>query len=117
MTKQDRHVCVVTFGLNETGILAAADKPLNAALCFSMKKNHHLIVLTKYQNLMAPHERILARWLTEEWDGEGTELPSWLLNKIWNKYPSNCLNDPSALARKLFLKIMENNRSEISLRE
>jgi len=103
--------CVTSFL-----ILAHVLSPLSGVLCSSMK-NHHLIVLTKYQNLMAPHERILARWLTEEWDGEGTELPSWLMNKIWNKYPSNCLNDPSALARKLFLKIMENNRGEISLRE
>ena len=93
-----------------------ATEPLSLMLCSSMK-SHLLIILTKYQNLMAPHEKILVRWLTEEWDGEGTELPSWLLNKIWNNYPSNCLNDPSALARKLFLKIMENNRGEISLRE
>ena len=77
MTKQDRHVCVVTFGLNETGILAAADKPLNAALCFSMKKNHHLIVLTKYHITVSSNR--LRREVNKEYFHLEGQYPTYML--------------------------------------
>jgi len=77
------------------------------------KKEEHL--LRNYQNLMQQHEKMAARWLTEEWDRESKEIPRWLKNKIWEPYPLKILNDPSSLARAICLKLLENHKYEISL--
>ncbi len=64
---------------------------------------------------MQPHEKMVARWLTEEWNGTDTEMPSWLRNRVWNDFPYKNLNDPNSLARLICLKLLENHKSEISL--
>jgi len=51
-----------------------------------MKENErHLLI--NYQNLMQPHERMVARWLTEEWNGTDKKMPRWLENKVWSEFP------------------------------
>ena len=76
-------------------------------------KESHL--LKNYQELMQPHEKIVARWLTEEWNQTDPEMPRWLKTRIWNNFPNRNLNDPNSLARIICLKLLENHKHEISL--
>lgn len=66
---------------------------------------------------MQPHEKMVARWLTEEWNGTDKEIPKWLKNKVWNEFPYRNINDPNSLARLICLNLLENHKHEISLRE
>lgn len=74
-------------------------------------------LLSHYQNLMLPHEKLVARWLTEEWDGENQEIPKWLKTKVWSKFLFRDLKSPNKLARAICLKLLEKHKSEISLSE
>ncbi len=76
-------------------------------------KEKHL--LTNYQHFMQPHEKMAARWLTEEWDRKSKEIPKWLRSKIWELCPRHILESPSNLARAICLKLLENHKHEISL--
>jgi len=76
-------------------------------------KEKHL--LTNYQCFMQQHEKMAARWLTEEWDGKSIKMPSWLFNRIWEPYPRHILENPSNLAREICLKLLKNHKHEISL--
>lgn len=77
------------------------------------KKHEHL--LANYQYLMDSHEKMLARWLTEEWDRETEAIPRWLLQKISLKYPHKKLDKPVSLARDICLNLLQNHKHEITL--
>ena len=64
---------------------------------------------------MQPHEKMLARWLTEEWDGINQDIPKWLRIRVWLKFPFKDLNKPNALARTICLRLLENHKNELSL--
>ncbi len=64
---------------------------------------------------MQTHEQMVARWLTEVWNGTDTEMPSWLKNRVWNDFPHKHINNPNALARLICIKLLENHKNEISL--
>ncbi len=76
-------------------------------------KEKHL--LANYQHFMQQHEKMAARWLTEEWDGKSKEIPKWLRNKVWEPYPQHIIKNPSNLAREICLKLLEKHNHEISL--
>ncbi len=65
---------------------------------------------------MKPHERMVARWLTEEWDQEATKMPRWLLHRVWHDFSYKKLEKPSALIREICINLLHNHRNEISLR-
>ncbi len=72
-------------------------------------------LLASFQHLMRPHERLAARWLTEEWDGTSKKLPSWLRNRISLHYPISTWNDPEELARLIRLRLFADHRRELTL--
>jgi len=79
------------------------------------EKERHL--LKNFQNFMRPHEKMVARWLIEEWNGADTEMPSWLRNRVRNNFPHKDLSNPNALARLICLKLLECHKNEISLHD
>ncbi len=64
---------------------------------------------------MKPSEKLAARWLTEEWDGETKQFPSWLRNKIWSDFPYKMIDSPNELARHILLRILRDHKSEIQV--
>ncbi len=64
---------------------------------------------------MQSHEKMVARWLTEEWNGEDKEMPKWLKHKVWNDFPYRNLDSPDSLARLICLNLLEKHKHEISL--
>jgi len=64
---------------------------------------------------MEPHERLVARWLTEEWDGEDQELPKWLKKHVWLNFTMRDFGKPHSMARAICLKLLENHKNEISM--
>lgn len=71
-------------------------------------------VLSNYQHLMKPHEKIIARWLTEEWDEISMLLPGWVRGFVWHNFPSH---DPNDLARTICLRLLQEHKQELSLRD
>ena len=76
-------------------------------------KQRHL--LTTFQHLMEPHEKIAARWLTEEWDGKSSKVPAWLHQRIWMHYPAGTLDDPERLARLIRLRLLSERKADLWL--
>lgn len=72
-------------------------------------------LLKNYQNLMQPHERIVARWLTEEWGGVTQEIPQWLRKRVWSHFTARDFGKPDAMARVICLKLLKNHKHVISL--
>jgi len=72
-------------------------------------------LLTNYQALMEPHEKLVARWLTEEWDKETKVLPKWLVSKVRNNFPYISLSEPDSLCRKICIKLLSKHKTKISL--
>jgi len=70
-------------------------------------------ILSAYQHLMRPHERLAARWLTETWDGETDKVPSWLRNRVFLDFPAHVLDAPPELARFIILRVLQDHRAEI----
>ena len=64
---------------------------------------------------MEPHEKMVARWLTEDWDRESNNLPHWLSTRIHQSFTGKALNSPSALARVICLKLLKNHKHEMHL--
>ena len=62
---------------------------------------------------MEPSEKLAARWLTEEWDGKTTQLPSWLRNKIWPDFPAKMNDSPNEIAQYILLRILRDHKPEI----
>lgn len=72
-------------------------------------------LLKNYQSLMQPHEKMVARWLTEEWDGQEQKIPKWLHSRVWSKFTMRDFGNPKAMARAICLRLLENYKHEISL--
>lgn len=72
-------------------------------------------LLANYQQLMEPDERIAARWLTEEWDGESKEVPKWIRSRTRISYPYKGLESPENLARAICLRLLKNHKSQINI--
>ena len=72
-------------------------------------------LIKHYQEFMEPHEQMVARWLTEDWDRESSKLPSWLHTRVWQSFTSKTLSDPNALARVLCLKLLKYHKHEMHL--
>ncbi|MEO9884166.1 MAG: hypothetical protein ABJR05_16755 [Balneola sp.] len=70
-------------------------------------------ILSNYQHFMKSSEKLAARWLTEEWDGETTQFPSWLRNKIWTDFPPKVVDSPNELTQYILLRILRDHKSEI----
>ena len=64
---------------------------------------------------MEQHEKMVARWLTEEWDEEVKKIPQWLKNKILKFYSLHMLENPEKLIRAICLKLLEKHKDDISL--
>ena len=65
---------------------------------------------------MRPHERMTARWLTEEWDREPGKMPSWLRDRIFVDFPAHLIDgDPNELARFILLRLLRDHKQEIHL--
>ena len=79
-----------------------------------MKENEEYL-LRNYQQLMKPHEKMVARWLTEEWDRSSSKLPSWLNSRVWPDFSSRDFGDPGAMAKVICLRLLEHHKHEISL--
>ncbi len=62
---------------------------------------------------MKSSEKLAARWLTEEWDGETTQFPSWLRNKICTDFPPKVVDSPNELTQYILLRILRDHKSEI----
>lgn len=77
------------------------------------KNERHL--LSNYQHLMDPHERMVARWLTEEWNEEDKNIPRWLKNQVYSKFLCRNLENPKSLVSLICLKLLEKHKHEISL--
>ena len=85
------------------------------ALYFSAMNEKEAYLLKNYQNLMEPHEQMVARWLTEEWDGQEQEIPKWLRNRVWLNFTMRDFGKPDSMARVICLKLLEKYKHEISL--
>lgn len=72
-------------------------------------------LLKNYQKFMQPHELMVARWLTEEWDGVEQEIPKWLRNRVWNDFTMLDFGKPQSMARVICLKLLEQHKHEITL--
>tara|TARA_R110000868_G_scaffold273797_1_gene533011 strand:- start:461 stop:709 length:249 start_codon:yes stop_codon:yes gene_type:complete len=70
-------------------------------------------ILSNYQQFMEPGEKLAARWLTEDWDGESNKFPSWLRNRIFQDFPGKLLDSPNELAQYILLRILRDHKSEI----
>ena len=81
-----------------------------------MKVNEEHL-LRNYQKFMDSHEKMVARWLTEEWDRESSKIPSWLSSKVHRHFTMRDFGNPSAMARVICLKLLESHKHEISLPE
>jgi hypothetical protein len=101
------------FAVSFLYILANNFLPAIRTLYFMNNREYYL--LSNYQYLMEPHEKLVARWLTEEWDKESKVLPKWLLNKVWNNFPSTSYSEPDSLCRKICIKLLSNHKASISL--
>lgn len=77
------------------------------------EKHWHL--LTNYQHLMQGHEKMSARWLTEEWDKESTDFPAWLRNQVFQRNYSHLPQSPEKLAKKICLNLLSKHKNEIHL--
>ncbi|QIL90501.1 hypothetical protein GNX18_12585 [Microbulbifer sp. SH-1] len=77
------------------------------------KKEEYL--LKNYQSLMKPYEKIVARWLVEEWNGIDQELPKWLINRVRLNFTMRDFGKPNSMARVICLNLLENHRHDISL--
>lgn len=74
-----------------------------------------IYLLENYQHLMQSHEKMVARWLTEEWDGTTQELPKWLRNRVLSKFTMRDFGKPDAMARAICLRLLEKYKHELSL--
>jgi hypothetical protein len=77
-------------------------------------KEEHL--LKNYYELLPEKDRMVARWLVEEWDRESEVLPRWLRNNVRGYFPFKYHDKPSALARIICLKLLGKHKNKISLR-
>lgn len=72
-------------------------------------------ILSNYQHLMSKDERLVARWLTEDWDNINTKLPSWLKNRVFESFPRKLLDSPNEIGRLILLRILKDHKSEVQL--
>jgi len=79
-------------------------------------KEIEIHLLRNYQHLMLPHEKMMARWLTEEWDGLDETIPTWLRNRTYREFNRRDYGKPNAIARSICLRLLENHKHEISLK-
>jgi len=79
-----------------------------------MKPNEEYL-LSNYQTLMLPHEKLVARWLTEEWDREEIKLPSWLSSRVRRNFTMRDFGKPEAMARVIYLRLLNEHKHELSL--
>lgn len=66
---------------------------------------------------MLPHEKMVARWLTEEWDRESSNYVRWVKDLVRRKYPYNTLENPSKVARLICIRLLEKHKNELSLKK
>ena len=66
---------------------------------------------------MLPYEKMIARWLIEEWDGKSSTYVRWVKDLVRKHYPHNTLENPSKVARLICLRLLENHKNEISLQK
>lgn len=78
-------------------------------------KDNERHLLANYQSLMEPHEKMIARWLTEEWDGVGKKVPQWLYHKTWMHYSPRDFGKPDAMARVICLRLLRDHKNELAL--
>ena len=64
---------------------------------------------------MEPSEKLAARWLTEDWDGNSNKFPSWLRIRIFKDFPGKLLDSPEELAQYILLRILRDHKSEIHI--
>jgi hypothetical protein len=74
-----------------------------------------LFILSHCQHLMNPSEKLVARWLTEEWDGSSTKLPRWLLSKIWCDYPSHVVESPKLIIHWVCERVLPDSKHDFTI--
>ena len=79
-----------------------------------MNKEHwHL--LENYQHLMRDFEKMSARWLTEEWDRESEQFPSWLRTKLFQLHLKHLPETPEKLGKSICLNLLHEHKHDITL--
>jgi hypothetical protein len=82
-----------------------ANRPVNASERY---------LLVNYQNLMAPHERMVARSLIAA-DFNLDQIPRAVWRRVWLEFPGIDRNDPWKLPIQICLGLLHNHRDEIHL--
>jgi len=59
---------------------------------------------------------MVARWLTEEWNGEEQVVPTWLRTRVWQEFTMRDFGNPNAMAREICLRLLKDHKKEMSLR-
>ena len=79
-------------------------------------------LLKNYQHLMRSDERLVARWLLEDWGGQETILPKWLEKRtntsFWDRsFTMREYGNPDAMARAICIRLLRNHKDKLSLRK
>ena len=80
-----------------------ASRPVNAAEQY---------LLTNYQHLMAPADRMIARSLIAA-DFELDRIPKSVWRRVWNDFPGIDRTDPWKIPIQICLRLLKNHRKEI----
>jgi hypothetical protein len=71
-------------------------------------------LLAKYQHLMRPHERMVARSLeAANFDLDG--IPKQVWNRIWHEFPGVDRTNPWKLPINICVRLLNENRNEIEI--